>query len=106
MFAKLIVWGENRDEAIQRMIEAINQFEIKGIPTTLDFGRFVMQHPKFIEGDFDTNFIKTHYTAESRNKQDQTLLEAAALFSYLEFNEHRTPAIAKQNSSNWKKRKE
>ena len=106
MFAKLIVWGENRNQAIQRMIEAINQFEIEGIPTTLDFGRFVMQHPKFIDGDFDTNFIKTYYTAESRNEQDQTLLEAAALFSYLEFNEHRTPVIAKHNSVKWKKRKE
>jgi propionyl-CoA carboxylase alpha chain len=106
MFAKLIVWGKNRTQAIQRMIEAINQFEIKGIPTTLDFGRFVMQHPKFIEGNFDTNFIKKYYTAESRKEQDQTLLEAAALFSYLEFNEHRTPAIAKHDFSNWKKRKE
>ena len=104
MFAKLIVWGENRAQAIQRMIEAINQFEIKGIPTTLDFGRFVMQHPKFIEGDFDTNFISTYYTPEGIKEQDQSLLEAAALFSYLEFNEHKIPAIAQQDS-NWKKRK-
>ena len=104
MFAKLIVWGENRAQAIQRMIEAINQFEIKGIPTTLDFGRFVMQHPKFIEGDFDTNFISNYYTPEGIKEQDQSLLEAAALFSYLEFNEHKIPAIAQQDS-NWKKRK-
>lgn len=104
MFAKLIVWGENRAQAIQRMIEAINQFEIKGIPTTLDFGRFVMQHPKFIEGDFDTNFISNYYTPEGIKEQDQSLLEAAALFSYLEFNEHKIPAITQQDS-NWKKRK-
>ena len=104
MFAKLIVWGENRSQAIQRMIEAINQFEIKGIPTTLDFGRFVMQHPKFIEGDFDTNFISTYYTKEGIKKQDQSLLEAAAIFTYLEFNEHKIPTIASHNS-NWKNRK-
>lgn len=104
MFAKLIVWGENRSQAIQRMIEAINQFEIKGIPTTLDFGRFVMQHPKFIEGDFDTNFISSYYTKEGIKKQDQSLLEAAAIFTYLEFNEHKTPTIASHNS-NWKNRK-
>ena len=104
MFAKLIVWGENRSQAIQRMIEAINQFEIKGIPTTLDFGRFVMQHPKFIEGDFDTNFISSYYTNEGIKKQDQSLLEAAAIFTYLEFNEHKIPTIASHNS-NWKNRK-
>ena len=104
MFAKLIVWGENRSQAIQRMIEAINQFEIKGIPTTLDFGRFVMQHPKFIEGDFDTNFISSYYTKEGIKKQDQSLLEAAAIFTYLEFNEHKIPTIASHNS-NWKNRK-
>lgn len=104
MFAKLIVWGENRSQAIQSMIEAINQFEIKGIPTTLDFGRFVMQHPKFIEGDFDTNFISSYYTNEGIKKQDQSLLEAAAIFTYLEFNEHKIPTIASHNS-NWKNRK-
>ena len=104
MFAKLIVWGENRSQAIQRMIEAINQFEIKGIPTTLDFGRFVMQHPKFIEGDFDTNFISSYYTKEGIKKQDQSLLEAAAIFTYLEFNEHKIPTIASHNY-NWKNRK-
>jgi propionyl-CoA carboxylase alpha chain len=104
MFAKLIVWGENRSQAIQRMIEAINQFEIKGIPTTLDFGRFVMQHPKFIEGDFDTNFISSYYTKEGIKKQDQSLLEAAAIFTFLEFNEQKKPTIA-SHSSNWKNRK-
>lgn len=63
-----------------------------------------MQHPKFIEGDFDTNFISTYFTPEGIKEQDQSLLEAAALFSYLEFNEHKIPAIAQQDS-NWKKRK-
>ncbi len=104
MFAKLIVWGENRSQAIQRMIEAINQFEIRGIPTTLDFGRFVMQHPKFIEGDFDTNFISSYYTKKGIKKQDQSLLEAAAIFTFLEFNEQKKPTIA-SHSSNWKNRK-
>ena len=81
MFAKLIVWGENRDQAIQRMIAAINDFKIEGVPTTLDFGRFVMQHPKFISGDFDTNFIAQYYTPEARAEQDAELNKAAAICS-------------------------
>lgn len=106
MFAKLIVWGENRDQAIQRMIMAIDNFTITGVPTTLDFGRFVMQHPKFIEGDFDTNFIAKYYTQEARADQDIDINKAAALFTYLEFNEHKEVKIASHLSDKWGKRRE
>jgi propionyl-CoA carboxylase alpha chain len=104
MFAKLIVWGEDRTQAIQRMIIACNEFTIEGIPTTLDFGRFVMQHPKFVEGDFDTNFIAQYYTPEGRAEQDAEINKAAALFTYLEFNEHKKVKVAEHTSSNWRKR--
>ncbi|MNU81942.1 Acetyl-/propionyl-coenzyme A carboxylase alpha chain [compost metagenome] len=60
MIAKLVVWGETREEAIRKMIIAINNYEISGLKTTLDFGKFVMMHPAFQSGDFDTNFVK-HY---------------------------------------------
>jgi len=104
MFAKLIVWGVDRTEAIQRMIKACNDFKIEGVPTTLDFGRFVMQHPKFIEGDFDTNFIAQYYTPEARAEQDSEINKAASLFTYLEFNEHKEVIVAEHTSSNWSKR--
>ena len=104
MFAKLIVWGEDRTQAIQRMIIACNEFTIEGVPTTLDFGRFVMQHPKFVEGDFDTNFIAQYYTPEGRAEQDADINKAAALFTYLEFNEHKLVKVAEHTSSNWRKR--
>ncbi|MGM0478286.1 MAG: acetyl-CoA carboxylase biotin carboxylase subunit [Bacteroidota bacterium] len=60
MIAKLVTWGENREQAIDRMIEAIDHYEIAGLRTTLDFGKYVMKHEAFRSGDFDTNFIK-HY---------------------------------------------
>ena len=104
MFAKLIVWGADRTEAIQRMIKACNDFKIEGVPTTLDFGRFVMQHPKFMEGDFDTNFIAQYYTPEARAEQDYEINKAASLFTYLEFNEHKEVIVAEHTSSNWSKR--
>ena len=104
MFAKLIVWGKDRTQAIQRMIIACNEFTIEGVPTTLDFGRFVMQHPKFVEGDFDTNFIAQYYTPEGRAEQDADINKAAALFTYLEFNEHKLVKVAEHTSSNWRKR--
>ena len=104
MFAKLIVWGEDRTQAIQRMIIACNEFTIEGVPTTLDFGRFVMQHPKFVEGDFDTNFIAQYYTPEARADQDADFNKAAALFTYLEFNEHKKVKVTEHSSGNWRRR--
>ncbi len=104
MFAKLIVWGEDRNQAIQRLIAAIDGFELEGVPNTLDFGRFVLQHPKFVEGDFDTNFIANYYTPEAIAEQDASLHEAAALFTYLEFNEHKVVKTPINSGSKWKER--
>src|SRR5690606_35543463 len=61
MIAKLIVWGNNRAEAIQRMKRAITEYQITGIQSTLPFGKFVMEHPAFLNGEYTTNFVDTHY---------------------------------------------
>lgn len=70
MIAKLVVWGENREVAMDKMIKAIDAYEISGVKTTLDFGKFVMKHPAFRSGDFDTNFIKHYF------EDPQTMWEA------------------------------
>lgn len=62
MIAKLVVWGENREQAIERMIEAIDNYQISGLKTTLDFGKYVMKHEAFRSGDFDTNFVKQYFS--------------------------------------------
>lgn len=64
MIAKLVVHGKNRSEAIDRMKRAISEFKIKGVKTTLEFGMFVMNHPKFIEGDIDTHFVEKYFKPE------------------------------------------
>lgn len=60
MIAKLVVWGEDRERAISRTIEAIDDYQISGLKTTLDFGKYVLSHEAFVSGNFDTNFVK-HY---------------------------------------------
>ncbi len=60
MIAKLVVWGKDRQTAIENTIRAIDNYQISGVKTTLDFGKFVLKHPAFVSGDFDTNFVK-HY---------------------------------------------
>lgn len=62
MIAKLVVWGETREEAIEKTIHAIDEYQISGLKTTLDFGKFVLKHDAFRSGDFDTNFVKQYFS--------------------------------------------
>lgn len=64
MLAKLITTASTREEAIERMIRAIDEFKVVGVETTLSFCKYVMKHPVFREGNFDTNFIKNHFSPE------------------------------------------
>jgi propionyl-CoA carboxylase alpha chain len=64
MIAKLICRAENRDAAIQKMIRAIDEYEITGLETTLGFCRFVMNHEAFRSGNFDTRFVENYFKPE------------------------------------------
>ncbi|HVW13345.1 MAG TPA: acetyl-CoA carboxylase biotin carboxylase subunit [Mucilaginibacter sp.] len=68
MIAKLVAYGEDRKEAIERMVRAIDEYQITGITTTLGFGKFVMQHDAFVSGKFDTHFVKKYFTPEVLNE--------------------------------------
>ncbi|MCC5920653.1 MAG: acetyl-CoA carboxylase biotin carboxylase subunit [Cyclobacteriaceae bacterium] len=68
MIAKLITHGKDRNEAIRRMIRAIDEFEIVGIETTLSFCKFVLQHDAFTSGNFDTKFVEKHFKPELLNE--------------------------------------
>jgi acetyl-CoA carboxylase biotin carboxylase subunit len=64
LIGKLIAYGQNRADAISHLLRAIKKFDIKGIETTLPFGKFVCEHPHFISGDFDTHFIEKYFRTE------------------------------------------
>lgn len=87
MLAKLITYGKTREEAIEVMIKAIQNYKVKGISTTLPFGKFVMEHPAFREGHFDTNFVKKYYSSDLVKEQYKDEAEIAAFIAlkkYLE----------------------
>ncbi|KAF2520187.1 acetyl-CoA carboxylase biotin carboxylase subunit [Flavobacterium salilacus subsp. salilacus] len=87
MLAKLITYGKTREEAIELMIEAIADYKVEGISTTLPFGTFVCEHEAFRSGDFDTHFVKKYYDAEKLKSQMDNEAEIAAyvaLKQYLE----------------------
>lgn len=60
MIAKLIVWGKDRNEAIDRMKRALSEFVVEGITTTIPFHLKVLDHEVFVSGNFDTKFLETH----------------------------------------------
>ncbi len=57
MIAKLAVWGRTRDEAIDRLKRALDEYEVSGITTTLPFFREVMRDEEFVSARLDTGFI-------------------------------------------------
>lgn len=80
MIAKLVTFGKDREEAINRMIRAIDDYVITGVETTLPFCKFVLKHKAFTTGNFDTHFIKHHYSPEMLLSENEDESIIAALF--------------------------
>lgn len=83
MIAKLVVHAKNRDEAIERMTRAIDDYRISGVSTTLPFGRFAINHPAFKSGKFDTGFVKHHFKPELLENYDVEEAQLAAIAAQL-----------------------
>jgi propionyl-CoA carboxylase alpha chain len=85
MIAKMICHADTREDAIEKMIRAIREYEITGLETTLGFCRFVMQHDAFRSGKFDTHFVEKYFKPTVLNLEpahDEELI-AAVLASAL-----------------------
>ena len=80
MIAKLVSFGKDREEAINRMIRAIDDYKITGVETTLSFCKFVLKHEAFTSGCFDTHFIKNHFSPEMLSFENDEESVIAALF--------------------------
>lgn len=106
MIAKLITYGANREEAIERMIRAIDEYDITGIQTTLSFGKFVMQHEAFTSGKFDTHFVSKYFNADSLKHDNEDEAMLAALTTVLLLQKEKVAVTANtqvESTSNWKK---
>jgi propionyl-CoA carboxylase alpha chain len=87
MLSKLVTYGKTREESIELMIKAIDNYHVEGVATTLPFGKFVMEHEAFRSGDFDTGFVKVYYDAEKLKSKLDIEAEIAAMIAlqkYLE----------------------
>ena len=95
MIAKLITYGATREEAIDRMERAIDDYAISGVETTLTFCRYVMGHPAFRSGTYDTHFVRDHFTPAVLLGTDPSAMAAAALVAGALFSERSAqPVVA------------
>ena len=81
MIAKLIVHAQDRESCIERMKRAIDDYVIIGVETTLQFGKFVLSHPDFLSGDFNTHFVERNYNSD-RSESEEDRQFALALNNY------------------------
>jgi propionyl-CoA carboxylase alpha chain len=85
MLAKLITYGDTREEAIQLMIKAIDAYHVEGVQTTLPFGKFVFEHEAFRSGNFDTHFVKNYYNTDELKNQMNKEAQIAALVAMKQY---------------------
>jgi len=105
MIAKLVVHGKTRTEAIQKMLQAIKDYKIEGVATTLPFGTFVFEHDAFFTGNFDTHFVKNYYTPEKLKEKQKANAEIAALVALKYWQEcGKKLQPVEHKSTSWKRR--
>ncbi|UOQ68349.1 acetyl-CoA carboxylase biotin carboxylase subunit [Hymenobacter volaticus] len=101
MIAKLVTFGKDREEAIARMLRAIAEYQITGIETTLAFGRYVLEHPAFVSGNFDTNFIRDHFPADALKptQPDDTIAKVAAVLGAMLMTDKKPAVVTSSDAS-------
>lgn len=107
MIAKLITFGKDRQEAIERMKRAIMDYKISGVTTTLSFCNFVMGHEAFVSGNFDTHFVEKYFKPGLPEIISEEEMEIAAILAVKSF-QGQTSALSQNKSllndvSIWKK---
>jgi acetyl/propionyl-CoA carboxylase alpha subunit len=82
MLGKLIVWGPTRDEAIARMVRALQELNVSGVRTGAPAALSVLEDERFRRGEFDTHFLES-LNIEGRGAQyDELVAVAAAIFRH------------------------
>lgn len=107
ILSKLVCWGRNRQEAIERLKRALTEYRVSGPKTNLYFHRRALMVEDFIKGNYDTSFVDKHLSWILEIPQDEKIksLMAGALVRYLEEKKPRKQGAAPtaESASNWKK---
>lgn len=106
MIAKLISHGKNREEAIARMIRAMDEYKIVGVETTLPFCKFVLRHDAFVSGNFDTHFVNNYFSSEKLFSESAKEAFVSSIVASRIMNQKKTNSVSTSNhfpSSRWKR---
>ncbi|GAB4377629.1 MAG: acetyl-CoA carboxylase biotin carboxylase subunit [Salibacteraceae bacterium] len=109
MISKLVAYAGTRDEAIERLCRAIDEYQITGVKTTLPFCKFAVKHEAFRSGKFDTHFVSQYFKPEMLETENEEIQLAAAAFLALTADETKgNDAPSEEKSagvSRWKLRR-
>ena len=102
MIAKLIVHAANREKAIKLMLDAIDNYDIVGVKTTLPFCSYALNHESFRSGNYDTRFVNLYFNDPSIiDPNKETLKAALASISLLEQKDKINSFFLPSKSTNW-----
>lgn len=105
MIAKVITWGDTREESIARMDRALSEFIISGIKSNIVLHKSILKHPKFLDGTYTTQFLEKNFEMIEPEMfkfvDDHVFLIAAAITAY---NDRKSKDVRQYNVyPNWKK---
>ena len=102
MIAKLIVHSPNREKAIKLMLDAIDDYDIVGVKTTLPFCSYALNHESFRSGNYDTRFVNLYFNDPSIiDPNKETLKAALASISLIEQKDKINSFFLPSKSTNW-----
>ena len=107
MIAKLVIWGENRVEAILRTRRALREYQVRGIKTNIPFHQWILRHPRFMAGDFNTGFIDEEYRFKRKEEvyPHKDIALASAAIAALHREQERALRLLEKGAaekSNWR----
>ena len=108
MISKLVTYGASREEAIQRMIRALDEYQIIGVKTSIPFLKRIMENRDFRKGNYNTHFIDTHQKelfpedSSGTNREIEELAAITALLEYLEDKKAKTAPSNGMVKNMWK----
>jgi acetyl-CoA carboxylase, biotin carboxylase subunit len=104
LISKLISFGQDRDQALRRMLRALGEYRVGGVPTSVSFLKRLISHPEFVAGRLHNRFLEDHGLLEPEGGSDglEVPLLAAAVCASVENEQARGPAQSSvRGSTSW-----
>lgn len=103
MLAKVISWGRSRSEATVRIRRALDEFQIGGLPTDLDFLKQIIESPQFEAGKMTTTYLETFQPEEhsSSNELEREIALVAALYAHHQQSQEHTGEMTRPDANRW-----